>query len=110
MQKIPIPATMIIVVTVVASMAGILLIGGTVVTSAYGQIFQQPPIASNDECLPGSAVHCIDHRENPPNSNEGCLSGSAVHCIDDRDNSHELFEFAVHNFLDNLFYRLGVKN
>jgi hypothetical protein len=51
---------MVIIVMAVAATAGTLGIGTTTIT-AYGQTSQQqPPITSNDECLPGSVVHCID--------------------------------------------------
>ena len=51
---------MVIIVMAVAATAGTLGIGRTTIT-AYGQTSQQqPPITSNDECLPGSVVHCID--------------------------------------------------
>jgi hypothetical protein len=76
---------MVIIVMAVAATAGTLGIGTTTtMITAYGQTSQQqqPPITSNDECLPGSVVHCIDDdEENPPNSNEDCLPGSEVHTV-----------------------------
>jgi hypothetical protein len=102
----------------VAAMAGILEIGAaTTMITAYGQTSQeQPPVTSNDECLPGSVVHCIDDEENPPNSNEECLPGSAVHCIDDDDhgNLRDLFELNVDELLqldvNDLLERFGHNN
>jgi hypothetical protein len=83
--------------------------------AAYGQTSQQqPPITSNDECLPGSVVHCIDDdEENPPNSNEDCLPGSEVICIDydDHNNLRNLFELNIDELLqldaDDLLERFG---
>jgi hypothetical protein len=101
------------VIIVMAAAVGTLGIGPTMIT-AYGQ--SQPPVTSNDECLPGSVVHCIDDEENPPNSNEDCLPGSAVHCIDDDDhgNLRDLFELDVNELLqldvDDLLERFGHDN
>jgi hypothetical protein len=95
----------IIVVMAVAATVGTLGIGTTTtMITAYGQTSQQPPITSNDECLPGSEVHCIDDDEEnpPPNSNEDCLPGSEVHCIDDdgdHNNLEDLFELDVDELL-----------
>jgi hypothetical protein len=62
--------------------------------AAYGQTSQQqPPITSNDECLPGSEVHCID---------------------DDHNNLRDLFELGVNELLeldaDDLLERFGHDN
>jgi hypothetical protein len=108
---------MVIIVMAVAATAGTLGIGRTTIT-AYGQTSQQqPPITSNDECLPGSVVHCIDDdEENPPNSNEDCIPGSEVYCIDDGDhyNLSDLFELDVDELLqldvDDLLERFGHDN
>ncbi len=109
MQKAPtfVMAMMVISGTAIAGIVGI---GATTLTAAYGQI-SQPPITSNDECLSGSVVHCIDDEENPPNSNENCLPGSVVHCIDDHNNlvADDLFELDVDD-LDDLFDRLGLNH
>ena len=117
MQKASTSAIVIIVMGV-AAMAGILRIGATSTITAYAQTSQeqQPPVTSNDECLPGSVVHCIDNEENPPNSNEDCLPGSQVHCIDDGDHSNlrDLFELDVDELLqldaDELLERFGHDN
>jgi hypothetical protein len=117
MQKTSTSA-MVIIVMAVAAIAGIVGIGATSSRlTAYAQTSEeQPPITSNDECLPGSVVHCIDDEENPPNSNEGCLPGSAVHCIDDDDhtNLRDLFELDVNELLaldaDELLERFGHNN
>jgi len=115
MQKASTSA-MIIIVMAVAATAGTLGIGTTTMIAAYGQTSQQPPITSNDECLPGSVVHCVDDEENPPNSNEDCLPGSEVHCIedDDHNNLRELFELDVDELLqldaDDLLERFGDDN
>ena len=114
MQKASTSA-MVIIVMAVAAMAGILGIGTTSTITAYAQT-SQPPITSNDECLPGSVVHCIDDEENPPNSNEDCLPGSEVHCIDDDDHGslRDLFELDVDELLqldaDELLERFGHDN
>jgi hypothetical protein len=110
-------STFAMVIIAVAAMAGILGIGAaTTMITAYGQTSQeQPPVTSNDECLPGSVVHCIDDEENPPNSNEECLPGSAVHCIDDdHGNLRDLFELNVDELLqldvNDLLERFGHNN
>jgi hypothetical protein len=116
MQKASTSA-MVIIVMAVAATAGTLGIGTTTtMITAYGQT-SQPPVTSNDECLPGSVVHCIDDEENPPNSNEDCLPGSEVHCIDDDDNHNnlrDLFELDVDELLqldvDDLLERFGHDN
>jgi hypothetical protein len=113
MQK---TSTFAMVIIGAAAIAGILGIGPTTMITAYGQTSEQPPITSNDECLPGSVVHCIDDEENPPNSNEDCLPGSEVHCIDDDDhtNLRDLFELDVNELLaldaDDLLERFGHNN
>jgi hypothetical protein len=109
---------MVIIAVAIAATAGTLGIGTTTMIAAYGQTSeQQPPITSNDECLPGSVVHCIDDdEENPPNSNEDCLPGSEVHCIDDGDHSNlrGLLELNVDELLqldaDELLERFGHDN
>jgi hypothetical protein len=113
MQK---ASTSAMVIIVMAAMAGILGIGATSMITAYAQT-SQPPITSNDECLPGSVVHCIDNEENPPNSNEECLPGSQVHCIDDdgdHSNLRDLFELDIDELLqldvDDLLERFGHDN
>jgi hypothetical protein len=57
-------------------------------------ICRQPPITSNDECLPGSVVHCID---------DG-----------DHNNLRDLFELDVDELLqldvDDLLERFGHDN
>jgi hypothetical protein len=108
---------MVIIAVAIAATAGTLGIGPTTMITAYGQT-SQPPITSNDECLPGSVVHCIDDdEENPPNSNEDCLPGSQVHCIDDdgdHGNLRGLFELNVDELLqldaDELLERFGHDN
>jgi hypothetical protein len=108
---------MVIIVMAVAATAGTLGIGTTTIT-AYGQTSQQqPPITSNDECLPGNVVHCIDDdEENPPNSNEDCIPGSEVYCIDDGDHNNlsDLFELDVDELLQldvyDLLERFGHDN
>jgi hypothetical protein len=70
---------MVIIVMAVAATAGTLGIGTTTtMITAYGQTSQQPPITSNDECLPGSEVHCIDDDDD-----------------DDHNNLEDLFELDV---------------
>jgi hypothetical protein len=111
---------MVIIVVAIAATVGTLGIGTTTtMITAYGQTSQeqQPPITSNDECLPGSVVHCIDDEENPPNSNDECLPGSQVHCIDDggdHGNLRGLFELDVGELLqldaDELLERFGHDN
>jgi hypothetical protein len=118
MQKASTSA-MVIIVMAVAATAGTLGIGTTTtMITAYAQT-SQPPVTSNDECLPGSVVHCIDDDEEnpPPNSNEDCLPGSEVHCIDDDDNHNnlrDLFELDVDELLqldvDDLLERFGHDN
>jgi hypothetical protein len=85
-----------IMVTAVAAMAGILGIGATTSTiTAYAQTSEeQPPITSNEDCLPGSEGHCIDD--------------------DDHTNIRDLFELDVDELLaldaDDLLERFGHNN
>jgi hypothetical protein len=92
-QKTSSFAMIIIIVMTLAAMAGIFGIGATTTSTitAYAQTSQeQPPITSNDECLPGSVVHCID---------------------DDHNNLEDLFELDVDELLaldaDDLLERFG---
>jgi hypothetical protein len=69
MQK---TSTFAMAIIAVAAMAGTLGIGATTsMITAYAQTSQQqPPITSNDECLPGSQVHCIDDDDDHHNNLE----------------------------------------
>jgi hypothetical protein len=91
MQK---TSTFAMVIIGAAAIAGILGIGPTTMITAYGQTSEQPPITSNDECLPGSEVHCIDD--------------------DDHTNLRDLFELDVNELLaldaDDLLERFGHNN
>lgn len=106
MQK---TSTFLIVITVIAwvAVAGIVEIGATTAITAHRQILQQPSITSNDDCLSGSVVDCIDSEENPPNSNDDCLPGSEVHCIDDHNNRRQQ-ELPINSLLAIVFENLGV--
>lgn len=93
---------------VMIAVAGILGIASITTITAYGQISQQPPITSNDECLPGSLVHCIDSEENPPNLNDDCLPGSMIHCIDGDHNNRGQREVPIKSLLEIIVKDFGI--